>query len=40
MPVSLISSKDVNEELVMRSKSDNTKFMTYDNANDVEHELF
>ena len=43
MPVSLISSissKDVNEDLVMRSKSDNTKFMTYDNANDVEHELF
>ena len=34
------SSKDVNEERVMQSKSGNTEFMTYDNVNDVVDELF
>ena len=35
-----ISSKDVDEERVMYSKSDNIKFMLYDNANDVVNEIF
>ena len=34
------SSKDVDEERVMPSKSNNTEFNTYDNANDVVDELF
>ena len=35
-----ISSKDVDEERVMHSKSDNTKFMTRDDTNDLVDELF
>ena len=35
-----ISSKDADEEQVMHSKSDNTEFMAYDNANDAVDELF
>ena len=34
------SSKDVDEEHVMHSKSDNKEFMSYDNANEVVKELF
>ena len=33
--INFISSKDVDEERVMHSKSNNTKFMTYENSNDV-----
>ena len=38
--INFISSKYVDEELVMHSKSDNTEFMPYDNANEVVNELF
>ena len=38
--VNFISSKDAYEEHIMHSKSNNTEFMTYDNANDVVDELF
>ena len=38
--VNFISSKDVDEERVMHSKSDNIEFMSYDNANEVVDELF
>ena len=38
--INFISSKDVDEERVMHSNSDNTEFMTYDNENDVVDELF
>ena len=34
-----ISSKDVDEERVMHSKSNNIEFMLYDNANKVVNEL-
>ena len=34
------SSKDVDEEHIMHSKSNNIKFMTYDNANKTINELF
>ena len=37
--VNFISSKDVDEERVMHSKSDNTEYMTYDNGNDVVDDL-
>ena len=39
LAINFISSKDVDEESVMHSKSDNTEFMTYDNANDVADKL-
>ena len=38
--INFISSKDVDEESVMHSKSDNKEFMPYDNANEVVNELF
>ena len=38
--INFISSKDVDEERVIHSNSDNTEFMTYDNENDVVDELF
>ena len=38
--INFISSKDVDEECVMHSKSDNIEFMPYDNANKVLGELF
>ena len=38
--INFISSKDVSEEDVMHSKSDNTEFITYHNPNDVVDELF
>ena len=34
------TSKDVDEECVFHSKSDNIEFMLYDNANEVVNELF
>ena len=38
--INFISSKDVDEERLMRSKSGNIEFMLYDNANEVVAELF
>ena len=38
--INFISSKDIDEECVMDSKSDNTEFMPYGNANEVVDELF
>ena len=38
--INFISSRDFNEEHIMHSKSDNTEFMTYDNANDVPDEIY
>ena len=38
--INFISSKDVDEERVMQSKSDNIGFKPYDNANGVVNELF
>ena len=38
--INFISSKDVDEKRALHSKSDNTEFMTYDNANDVADEHF
>ena len=38
--INFISSKDVDEERLMRSKSRNIEFMLYDNANEVVNELF
>ena len=40
MAIKFISSKDLDEERVMHTKSDNKEFMTYDNANDIVDELF
>ena len=40
MLINFISSKDVDEEHVMHTKSDNTKIMTYDEVNEVIEELF
>ena len=37
--INFISSKDADEENVMHLKSDNTEFMTHDNANDIVDEL-
>ena len=31
----IISSKDIDEERVMHSKSNNTEFVSYDNVNEV-----
>ena len=38
--INLISTKDVDEDRVMHSKSGNTEFLIYDNANDVVDEVF
>ena len=38
--LNFISSKDVDEERLKRSKSGNIEFMLYDNANEVVAELF
>ena len=38
--INFVSSKDVDEEGVMDSKSDNIEFMLYDNANEVLNGLF
>ena len=38
--INFISSKDVDEERVMHSKSENTEFKTFDNLNNVVDELF
>ena len=38
--INFISSKDIDEDRVMRSKRDNTEFVSYDNANQVVGELF
>ena len=38
--MNFISSKDVDEEIAMQSKSDNKEFMIYDNANNVVDEIF
>ena len=38
--INFISSKDVDEERVMHSKSNNIEFMLYDNANEVVNEIF
>ena len=38
--INCISSKDVEEEHVMHSKSDIIEFVHYDNANEVVDELF
>ena len=40
IPINLISSKTAGEERVMHSRSNNIKFMSYDNANEVFNELF
>ena len=38
--INFIFPKDVDEERVMQSKSDNIEFMPYDNANEVINGLF
>ena len=38
--INFIFFKDVDDELVMHSKSDNIEFMPYHNANEVVNELF
>ena len=38
--INFISSKDVDEERVMYSKSDNIELMLYDNANEVVNKVF
>ena len=38
--INFISSKDIDEERLMHSKSYNIEFMSYDNANEVANELF
>ena len=38
--INFISSKDIDEDRVMRSNRDNTEFVSYDNANQVVSELF
>ena len=38
--INFISSKDIDEERVMHSTSENIKFMPNDNANEVINELF
>ena len=38
--VKFISSKNIDEERIMHSKSNNIKFMPYDNENEVVNELF
>ena len=38
--INFISSKNVDEERVIHSTSDNTKFMPYSDANEIINELF
>ena len=38
--INFISSKDLEEECVIYSKSDNIEFMLYHNANEVDDKLF
>ena len=38
--INFISSKDAEEEHVMHSRSDNIKFTSYSDANEVVYELF
>ena len=38
--INFISSKEVYEERVMHSKSENIEFMSHDNVNEVADELF
>ena len=38
--INFISSKDVEEERVMHSKSNNIEFMLYENANEVFDKIF
>ena len=38
--INFISSKDINEEQLMHSKSDNIEIMTYDSTNEVIEEIF
>lgn len=38
--INSISSKDIDEERVMHSKSNNTEFISYDNVNEVVDERF
>ena len=38
--INFISSKDVDEEIAMQSKSDNKEFMIYDGANNIVDEIF
>ena len=38
--INFISSKDIEEESVMHSMSDNIKFTTYNNVNEVVNKLF
>ena len=38
--INFISSKDAEEGRVIHSKSDNEKFMIYDNANDIVDKRF
>ena len=40
IPINFISSKDAEEEHVMHSKSNNTKFTSYKDANEDVDELF
>ena len=40
MAIGSFSSKDIDEERVMYTKSDNKEFMNYDNANNIADELF
>ena len=40
MAINFISSKDINEEQIMHSKSDNIEFTTYDNADEIIEEIF
>ena len=40
MTINFISSKDAEEERVMRSKCDNIKFTSYNDANKVVDKLF
>ena len=38
--INFISSKDAGEDSVMHSRNDNIKFTSYDDGNEVVHELF
>ena len=40
MAIGSFSSKDIDEERVIYTKSDNKEFMNYDNANNIADELF
>ena len=40
MAINFISSKDVDEERLMYTKSDSKQFMTYDNVKNIVDELF